>query len=149
MGGGNKMYSVEVVARYIIMRCNKKGDAISNLKLQKILYFVQAEFLVAKGHPCFKEEFEAWYFGPVIPKIYHFYKVYGSATIPYVSAETNFPFSLEDRELIDGIIDQCVQYSALELVKMTHNQAPWKNAYRPHRSKKITNASIKKYFAEL
>ena len=145
----NKLYHADAVARYIIMRCNNKEDAISNLKLQKILYFVQAEFLLVKNQPCFSEEIEAWDFGPVVPSVYHRYKIYGSSNIPYVSAEKDFPFSEEDKKLIDGIICQCVKYSALELMKMTHNQAPWQNAYRPYRSEKITNESIRKYFMEL
>ena len=76
------MYNVLDVARYIIWYCKKKGYSISNLKLQKILYFVQAEFLVSVGSPCFAEEIEAWDFGPVVPEVYHEFKIFGSADIP-------------------------------------------------------------------
>jgi len=58
------------------------GHSVSNLKLQKILYFIQAEFLVVKGIPCFEEEIIAWGFGPVVLEVYHEYKVYGAAGIP-------------------------------------------------------------------
>lgn len=47
------MYSAIIVAQYIIEHCNSIGKTISNLKLQKILYFVQAEFLVSKGNLVF------------------------------------------------------------------------------------------------
>ena len=93
------MYSALVVARYIIKRCNELNRPISNLKLQKLLYFVQAEFLVGEGSACFpeeieawdfgpvvpEEEIEAWDFGPVVPEVYHRYKAYGSASIPYLA----------------------------------------------------------------
>ena len=49
------MYSAIDVARYIIAHCNRNGQTISNLKLQKILYFIQAEFLVVQDKPCFQE----------------------------------------------------------------------------------------------
>ena len=64
------MYSVLDVAKYVIFYSNEKKYDISNLKLQKILYFIQAEFLVSENEPCFYEEIEAWNFGPVVPEVY-------------------------------------------------------------------------------
>lgn len=72
------MYSVLDVARYVIARSNRAG-AISNLKLQKVLYFIQAEFLVVQNTPCFAEQIEAWDFGPVVPMVYYRYRIYGGA----------------------------------------------------------------------
>ena len=63
-------YNVLDISRYIINYSNVKDYGISNLKLQKILYFVQAYFLIETGSPCFKEKIEAWDFGPVVPKAY-------------------------------------------------------------------------------
>ena len=63
------MYSAIDVARYIIWYCKRRRYSISNLKLQKILYFVQANFLVSIGTPCFEEEIEAWDFGLPFNKI--------------------------------------------------------------------------------
>ncbi len=143
------MYSANTVSKYIIMYCNRNGKTISNLKLQKILYFVQAEFLVVKDQPCFAERIEAWDFGPVVPDIYHRYKIYGSANIPFVLQNDTFPFSTEDQKLIDGIIDECSKYAASTLVEITHNQSPWKDAYRPYCNATISNESIKSYFKEV
>lgn len=142
------MYSALSVARYIIMYCNKCGKTISNLKLQKILYFVQAEFLVSKGYPCFSERIEAWDFGPVVPDVYYNYRVYGAASIPSSKDSQYCPFDKEDKEIVDSIIDDCSSYSASELVEITHNQTPWKNAYRQSKSGLISNDSIKAFFEE-
>lgn len=141
------MYRALTVAEHIINRCNKLGRPISNLKLQKILYFVQAEFLVATGHVCFAEEIEAWDFGPVVPVVYHRYKVYGSASIPYFLTGAICRIPADDIEIMDGIIDECAKYSASKLVEITHNQTPWKKAYRSF-DKIITPESIKDYFEE-
>ena len=54
------MYNALLVANHIVKYCNSKNHPISNLKLQKLLYFVQAEFLVSKGIPCFREAIEAY-----------------------------------------------------------------------------------------
>lgn len=56
------MYKAEEIAAYVI----KTTEWMSNFKLQSVLYFVQAEFLVVKGRPCFEDPIEAWNFGPVI-----------------------------------------------------------------------------------
>ena len=143
------MYRALTVARYIIERCNSQNRTISNLKLQKILYFVQAEFLVAKGYPCFSEEIEAWDFGPVVPEVYQEYKFFGGANIPVIGRSFRpILVSDDDQELIDGIVDECAKYSASALVEITHKQAPWKKAYRPGYSNVIPKKSIQEFFQE-
>lgn len=136
------------VAEFIVKRCNEKKRNISNLKLQKILYFVQAEFLVNEHGPCFDENIEAWDFGPVVPEVYRHYRIYGSTSIPYIPDDYVFPFSKDDRLLIDEIVDACAIYSASALVEITHRQDPWKKAYRSSYRAVISNESIKQYFLE-
>ncbi len=50
------MYDVLEVCRHIINYSNAKDYRISNFKLQKLLYFVQAYFLIASRdkQPCFR-----------------------------------------------------------------------------------------------
>lgn len=141
------MYRALTVAEHVIERCNKKGRSISNLKLQKILYFVQAEFLVSRKKVCFPEEIEAWDFGPVVPVVYHRYKVYGSANIPYIQTRPVSWILEEDKGIMDGIIDASARYSASKLVEITHGQKPWQEAYRSY-NKIITPESIRDYFEE-
>lgn len=143
------MYRVLDVARHIIERCNSQNRSISNLKLQKILYFVQAEFLVTNNQPCFSEEIEAWDFGPVVPEVYHQYKIFGSANIPVIRRVFNPTKILpEDEVLMDGIIDQCAEYSASDLVQITHNQSPWNDNYVSGYNNIIPKDEIRDYFAE-
>lgn len=141
------MYPVEWIASYVVVRCNELRLSISNLRLQKILYFVQAEFLVVTGYPCFGEQIEAWDFGPVVPEVYQIYKKYGSASIPVTDEDKSFIFD-EDAELIDGIIDACSEYTTSQLVGITHDQAPWKNAYHRYCNSPISNESILEFFKE-
>lgn len=146
------VYDALRIARYIIGRCNEKGRVISNLKLQKILYFVQAEFLVTKGptSPCFNEEIEAWDFGPVVPVVYQQYKIYGGANIPasekIISTKN---IAEKDQNIINGIVDECVNYSASALVDITHHQTPWIQAYRKgSHNNVISKQSIFDFFVE-
>lgn len=143
------MYRVLDIARYVIERSRDTDKTISNLKLQKILYFIQAEFLVTKNQPCFAEEIQAWDFGPVVPDVYYAYRVFGSANIPCIGkSRVSQIISSEDKKILNGIIDECSKYSASELVEITHNQSPWGKAYKPGQNNEITPESIKKYFGE-
>lgn len=143
------MYDIKDVVEYIRYRTEEIGSIINNLKLQKVLYFLQAEFLVRFGYPCFDEKIEAWDFGPVIPCVYHHYKVYGAASIPYIhfKADKYFPFSRDERKAIDEMIDFLEPYQACQLTDITMCQNPWKDAVC-HRDKLITNESLIKFFKE-
>lgn len=150
------MYSVYDIAKYTIKRCNNQGKSISNLKLQKILYFIQAAFLVHTGKPAFENEIEAWDLGPVVPAVYVEYRPYGSASIPYLGdlfgEKDDFPFSDDSEKILNAIIDDCAPYSAIQLAELTQKQDPWLNAYSKPRSKHrhniISKESIKKFFKE-
>lgn len=158
------MNQVLDVSRYIINYSNTNDYGISNLKLQKILYFVQAYFLTNSqdNEPCFGETIEAWDFGPVVPKAYHEYKQYGSGDIPIITSYINFDeediwdsqrmqyddsnICENDKTLIKAVVDKFSSYSATDLVTITHKQSPWKDAYVPYLNNTITNNAIRAYF---
>ena len=144
-----KIYHALNIAQYVIARCNSKKKFISNLKLQKILYFIQAEFLVSKGKPCFHESIEAWDFGSVIPDVFYKYSVYGSGHIPYVKeSKASYIISVKDKELLKGIIDECSMYSSTRLLGIIHNQTPWIEAYESGYHNEIRQESIKEFFED-
>lgn len=160
------MYGVLDVCRYVINYSNDKDYSISNLKLQKLLYFIQAYFLTSSENkePCFREHIEAWDFGPVVPDAYREYKQYGSGAIPHIYSYFEFDANdiwnshriqyddsiicNEDKNLINEVIDQFSNYTATDLVALTHDQSPWIDAYEPHMNNIITNDAIRKYFSE-
>lgn len=142
----SEIYKVLDVADYIIRKCNEDNRAISNLKLQKILYFVQAEFLVTKNRPCFMENIQAWDFGVVVPKVYYKYKIYGGTSIPYIERNNICRISQKDREIIDDVINECSKYSAASLTELTQNQSPWEDYYIVGQQNIIPHEAIKEFF---
>ena len=156
------MYSVLDVCRYVINYSNDNDYGISNLKLQKVLYFIQAYFLISKSEQCFKERIEAWDFGPVVPEAYREYKQFGSSNIPWISNYVEMDFddfwnsrvkkfrkeviSEGDKICIEAVVDMLADYSATDLVEITHSQTPWIDAYVPNRNNEITLQAIKEYF---
>ena len=144
-GGMVMAYSAFEVARYIIHHEAQQNRPVSNLRLQKLLYFVQAKF-VMDSHgtsPCFYEKMEAWGFGPVVREVYYEYRYYGGAMIP---PERNFSTTIapRDQSMLDEILNDCAQFSTSALVDITHSQTPWQEARRYN--KEITTAAIYNYF---
>lgn len=140
------MYDAQLIAKYVIHRCTQNERPISNLKLQKILYFVQAEFLVGTGRACFDDDIEAWPHGPVVPAVYFQYLIYGSTSIPDQGNDGFEVISRQDKNHLDAIIDTAAKYSASGLERITHRQKPWINAYKRD-NKVIKRAEIKEYFS--
>ena len=69
------MANVFDVADFFIDIANKNtDDTLTNLKLNKLLYYAQGEYLARTGKPLFDDEIQAWDYGPVVPVIYYKYK---------------------------------------------------------------------------
>lgn len=140
-------YSALDVAKYVINYEHSKGREVSNLRLQKLLYFIQAKILVANdGTPCFSEDMEAWDFGPVVPDVYFKYKIFGcldltdKGKIPYIDHQS--------ASMIQGMLDYCRNYPTYQLVDITHQQDPWKNARISGARTVIPKTAIKEYFSK-
>jgi uncharacterized phage-associated protein len=141
------MYSAYKIAEYIIWYYNSIEWVVSNLKLQKLLYFLQAEFLVEKNKALFDDDIIAWDFGPVVPKVYKKYAIYGGASIPYLVLPDKPILRKEDEELINEVLNYFKDYTSTDLVTLTQHQMPWMAAYYPKENCVITKRSIKEYFA--
>ncbi len=141
------MYDVFLIACYIIAYCNGNGYFVSNLKLQKLLYFVQMKFLIEKEALCFSEDIIAVDFGVMVPLVYQKYFSYGSSMIPYsmVFNRKIYPIREEDKDIIDDVIMDVGKYSSTLLLKRILSQDAWKNAYYSSDSKVISRDNISKY----
>ncbi|MFC7552646.1 Panacea domain-containing protein [Pseudoroseomonas wenyumeiae] len=119
------------IARYFLAKADPEaGDAISNLKLQKLCYYAQGFHLALYDRPLFEERIEAWQHGPVVPDLYHEYKSYGSASIPVPQDLDRASYPEDVRELLDEVYSVYGQYSAWKLRNMTHEERPWIDAHQ-------------------
>jgi uncharacterized phage-associated protein len=124
------MYNINDIAKYVIKRCNDLEFEISNLQLQKILYYIQGYFLAAFHSVAFSDEIYAWKLGPVIPSVYYDYSYFAANPIKLNQlGEKEEVLSLPLREneikLIDSIIKAKINIPVWELVNDTHNESPW------------------------
>jgi uncharacterized phage-associated protein len=131
------------VAKYFVSLVDEEaGDSITNLKLQKLLYYAQGVNLALNDAPLFAEEIEAWTHGPVVPKEYHRYKQHGGEAIPVERVNLDV-YPKELRELLDEVNEVFGQFSAAKLRAMTHNEPPWKDTPP---GAVISTESMKAYF---
>jgi uncharacterized phage-associated protein len=144
------MLSAKAVAKYFLSRVDEDaGDGISNLKLQKLVYYAQGFHLALHGAPLFREQIEAWEHGPVVPELYREYKRYGSASIPSPDDFDPDEYDADVAGLLDEVYDVFGQYSAWKLRNMTHEERPWLEAYGDgDRGRVISPESMREYFKE-
>jgi len=138
------------VANYFLKRQDPDaGDLMSNLKLQKLVYYAQGFHLAMEDSPLFNETIEAWEHGPVCVPLYQKYKQYGSEAIPIpYDADAYEIFSKAIHEILDMVHTYYGQFSAWKLRNLTHEDTPWKDAYHRGRTE-ITHGSMKNYFKTL
>lgn len=144
-------YKAFEIAEYIVWHENEKHRFVNPLRLQKLLYFVQAHRIAVTGQPLFTDRMEAWDYGPVVLDVFRKYRFYGSGIIPFLK-EPAFAIAQSDMQRINEMLDYCASFSNTELLNKIHAQAPWQNAY--HRSSRwgldceITPDAIREFFTD-
>lgn len=143
------MYSALDVSKWFLYYNNifineYDADLITNLKLQKLLYYAQGCYLAINDKPLFKESIEAWTHGPVVRDVYNHYKKNQSRGIEYIG-DYNGCINSDDEKILKEVYDIFAKYSAWGLRNMTHDERPWKET---EKGKEIKQNLIKDYFKE-
>ena len=121
-----------------------EGDIISNLKLQKLLYYAQGIHLAKYDEPLFEDEIVHWQLGPVVRSVYEEYKIHGTQALPIPETVKNISnFSNIHKDSIRLTYNNYGKYSAWVLSQKTHQEDPWKNTSQ---DEIITKEAIKTFF---
>ena len=110
-------------AEYLLRAAHEHGSFISNLKLQKMLYYAQGWHLALRGGPLFPERFEAWVHGPVVRSVYQQYKGFGWRSID--TDVSNPAVDEATAAVLDGVVQRYLPLDAYALELMTHREPPW------------------------
>lgn len=133
------MKSIQV-ANAFILRHGSDID-ITNLVLNKLVYFAQVESLRETGKPLFEDKIEAWPYGPVERNVYFTFQKYGRNRILKPEGET-----AKDEQVlsvVDGTAKKYGFLTAFDLVEFSHRKnSAWKNVYREGENVEITNDAI-------
>ena len=100
--------------------CSLGEGIITNLKLQKILYLCHLFYLGETNTPLIDEEFEAWYYGPVLPSVYEKMKLFGNRPIRDIFHNVSLDENAPETFFIQEKFREISNKSAWDLVLMTH-----------------------------
>lgn len=145
-------YPASTIARWFIAWATAEDGDLSNLKLQKLLYYAQGHHLQRTGEPLFDDPIQAWAHGPVVASVYHEYKSAGSGDLTDLPDDDSFSWDDVDETTAQLLIQVWAaygKYSAWGLRNATHAERPWQEHFRDgERDIVIPQASIKAYFEE-
>jgi len=156
-------YDVRAVANFVLDLAELEGQKISNLRINKVIYFLHVGFLREFGRPLVSAKIEAWDHGPVFREIYHQFKRFERSQIldrarkvnvetgAYEAASVELPD--DERSFLEVRCRQLLKMPAGLLVEKSHVEGgPWHIARfgmgRVNPGVEITNSSIVKHFSE-
>lgn len=132
------------LAKHVINHCLEIERPISNLQLQKILYFVVGEFYQKQGYWLTEAKFYAWKFGPVNREVYSEYCVYGGGCIYERSTDV---IDENIKNIIDPIIEKYASLTASKLVEKSHQKnGAWAKVYDGNNNTEIERIYIQNEF---
>lgn len=123
------------------IQTNINSEYITQLKLQKLLYYIQGLALHIFGKPAFSNKILAWGYGPVVNEIYKKYK--NNKKSPITNTKCDLSISNGLNKIIDIVIESYGQIESGRLIDLTHDEEPW---YNTSRDCEITLEKIKNYF---
>ena len=93
---------------------------ISNLHLQKILYFMQLRSIqvCGRGGRIIGEDFEAWRFGPVLRSAYYAFRYYGAERI--YDRQRGGSALLDEHGYLRPLIEKTALARPFALVRLSH-----------------------------
>lgn len=143
-------YPAATIAKWFVAYAQADEADVSNLKIQKLLYYAQGHHLAETGAPLFNDPIEAWSHGPVVRSVYREFKSFGSGDVQLAKGD---PFRWEDVDepttnLLIQVWETYGQYAAWRLRAMTHSEAPWRNHFSEESADaEISQDEIKAQFA--
>lgn len=114
------------VAQYIFDKYLEiSGEVIDEMKLHKLLYFVQRESIAITGKPMFSESFEGWKYGPVCRQVRGSYTRDGMFFDLPDSPKRIKP---ENAYIVNNIMEQYASIESWKLSELSHKELSWRKA---------------------
>jgi uncharacterized phage-associated protein len=152
------------VANFILDYCDGQGRTVTNLALQKIVYFCHVWSLIALGGPLVRQKFEAWEFGPVLPYLYRAFRNYDRAPIvgraTYIDSTdgrqriVGYDFDFETESLLRETVEFYSRLRAGDLIELSHVEGGpwhlvWNHTGMVNPGMKIDNTHILKFYSKV
>lgn len=158
----NTPYDCRTVANAFLYIASEEDRSLTNMHLQKLIYFAHGYYMAIMNEPLIEETIEAWKHGPVIRGLYHDLKGYGGDAIDsyFKSISTSGAPTIRivnesDLQFLRSVYDALREYGARELSQLTHAaDSPWRAVYDGRNTSKsespeIGRDEITSYFQKL
>lgn len=141
------MKAIDVANVFLKLSKPEYGDVLTNLKLQKLVYYTQGFYLAIHNKPLFDEPIVHWEHGPVVESLYHSLKKYSAKSVPVDhDFDPSAKFDSSQLGLITDINNVYGQFSAWKLRDMTHTESPWLST---ESGEEISHDLLRAYFKNL
>lgn len=124
------MATIDDITDYIIfnVRSEERRVSLINMKIQKLLYYIQAWSYGINKSPLFEGEFEAWIHGPINRHIYDRFceqkSLYSEIDFnDMLRRDVELPENIA--EFVDFVLENYVKYSVTELELLIQEEMPW------------------------
>lgn len=130
-------------SEYIIEYFEDNNREVTNLMLEKLLYFLEAIYMaITDENRLYEEEFYAWDFGPVNKKVYSTYKSFGKMPI---KLNKKITINSQNKKYIKFLYDLFKDFTAFDLVNLSHSEnSPWYEINKEHNGEIEEDIIIKK-----
>lgn len=152
------------VANFVLDYCDRRGRSVTNLSLQKIVFFCHAWSLTRLNKPLIKQSFEAWKRGPVLPYLYREFKDFDDRPISSRACQLDrltgqrqivaYNFDGPTEALLEEVVEFYSQIPAFELVALTHVRGgPWERVWHHggtvNPGMKIDDGEIARFYSKI
>lgn len=136
-------HDVRCIANLILDVAQAEDQLVTNLAINKLIYFTHADYLVAKGEPLVDAKIEAWKYGPVIREVYREFSKYGDRPIASRAGKINpktgerealqTKMKHNEKHFIIELFKPMLKMSAFQLMEISHEAGgPWDYVYNLH-----------------
>ncbi len=154
------MHSARSIANSFLDIANIAGKQLTNMQLQKLVYFAHGWHLALKGEPLLTDAVKAWTFGPVIPPLYNSLRMYGTGIVTEPIkrknldtgeiAEVREPESEYVKSLLQRTWQVYGHMTGSQMSYLTHESGtPWEIAWKKEKFSIISDELIRQHFLEL
>lgn len=127
---------VRAIANFVLDLAENQGVGVTNLSINKIVYFLHANYLSQFDKPLVSAKIEAWEYGPVFRELYREFKTFGDKPITSrvfrIDPDTGervicrCDFSSEDSAFLERIVASYLNMSLGRLLDLSHIKGgPW------------------------
>lgn len=137
------------VANELLRLAQEERVQLTNMQLQKLVFFSHGYHLALQNEPLYYEETRAWPFGPVIPNLYEHLQQYGSSSVTSYLPSSE-ALNEQQRSIIRLVWDAYKQYDAWRLSDISHRPgSPWEKTWIHDRFGPIDPRAVHHYYSQL